>query len=126
MIAFHLKKEGFHFDQFNSQVPVLKRMKMVDRLNNPNNNMKIILLSLTAGGVGLNLVGANHLILLDLHWNPQLEKQAQDRIYRVGQEKPVFVYKFIMMDTIEKRFLDLQEKKNSMLTGSSRRSIKIS
>ncbi|CAH1101434.1 unnamed protein product [Psylliodes chrysocephalus] len=86
-------------------------MKMVDRLNNPNNNMKIILLSLTAGGVGLNLVWANHLILLDLHWNPQLEKQAQDRIYRDGQEKPVFVYKFIMMNTIEKRFLDLQEKK---------------
>lgn len=50
-----------------------------------------MLLSLTAGGVGLNLVGANHLFFLDLHWNPQLEMQAQDRIYRVGQRKKVFV-----------------------------------
>lgn len=52
-----------------------------------------MLLSLTAGGVGLNLVGANHLLLVDPHWNPQLEAQAQDRIYRVGQKKPVTIYK---------------------------------
>lgn len=52
-----------------------------------------MLLSLNAGGVGLNLIGANHLFLADLHWNPQLEHQAQDRIYRVGQKKPVHVYK---------------------------------
>ena len=55
----------------------------------------VLLLSLCAGGVGLNLVGANHLFLLDLHWNPALEAQAVDRIYRVGQTKPVFVHKFI-------------------------------
>lgn len=52
-----------------------------------------MLLSLSAGGVGLNLVGGNHLLLLDPHWNPQLESQAQDRIYRVGQTKPVQIYK---------------------------------
>lgn len=52
-----------------------------------------MLLSLTAGGVGLNLVGANHLLMVDLHWNPQLEAQACDRIYRVGQEKQVHIYK---------------------------------
>lgn len=51
------------------------------------------MLSLTAGGVGLNLVGANHLLLIDLHWNPQLERQAFDRIYRVGQVKDVHIYK---------------------------------
>lgn len=55
---------------------------------------QILLLSLCAGGVGLNLVGANHLLLTDLHWNPQLEAQAQDRIYRVGQKKPVHIYKY--------------------------------
>lgn len=55
--------------------------------------IQVMLLSLTAGGVGLNLVGGNHLLLLDLHWNPQLESQACDRIYRVGQEKPVHIYK---------------------------------
>lgn len=52
-----------------------------------------MLLSLTAGGVGLNLVGANHLFFVDPHWNPQLENQAQDRIYRMGQKKPVTIYK---------------------------------
>lgn len=57
----------------------------------------MLLLSLTAGGVGLNLIGANHLILMDLHWNPQLENQAQDRIYRVGQKKTVFVYKYVLL-----------------------------
>lgn len=56
-------------------------------------SFQIMLLSLTAGGVGLNLVGANHLMLLDLHWNPQLEAQAQDRVYRVGQKKPVYIWK---------------------------------
>ena len=55
----------------------------------------VLLLSLRAGGVGLNLVGANHLFLLDMHWNPALEAQAVDRIYRVGQNKPVFIHKFI-------------------------------
>lgn len=52
-----------------------------------------MLLSLTAGGVGLNLIGGNHLFLLDPHWNPQLEAQAFDRIYRVGQRKSVHIYK---------------------------------
>lgn len=53
---------------------------------------QVMLLSLCAGGVGLNLCGANHLLLLDPHWNPQLEEQARDRIYRVGQKKPVHIY----------------------------------
>lgn len=52
-----------------------------------------MLISLGAGGVGLNLVGANHLFLVDCHWNPQLEAQACDRIYRVGQKKNVFIHR---------------------------------
>lgn len=88
-----------------------------------------MLLSLTAGGVGLNLVGGNHLFLLDLHWNPQLEMQAQDRIYRVGQRKDVNVYKFMTVETIEERIKRLQETKleiaESMLTGSKIHSSKL-
>lgn len=87
------------------------------------------MLSLTAGGVGLNLVGANHLILVDLHWNPQLEMQAQDRIYRLGQTKTVHVYKLMAVDTIEERIKTLQEKKidlaESVLTGSKMQSSKL-
>ena len=83
-----------------------------------------MLLSLAAGGVGLNLVGANHLFLLDMHWNPQLEAQACDRIYRVGQKRNVKIHKFLCEDTVESRIQDLQVKKmdlaNNVLTGAKR------
>ncbi|ENN79038.1 hypothetical protein YQE_04505, partial [Dendroctonus ponderosae] len=129
LIRIHLKKQNIEFDQLDGKVPVVKRMDMVNKLNDSTNPMKVSgvdsgillnktdILSLTAGGVGLNLIGANHLFLLDLHWNPQLENQAQDRIYRVGQNKPVFVYKLMAVDTIEERIKLLQDKKLSMAEG---------
>lgn len=70
-----------------------------------------MLLSLKAGGVGLNLVGGNHLFLIDLHWNPALEQQAFDRVYRMGQEKNVFVHKYICQSTIEERIDQIQQRK---------------
>ena len=83
-----------------------------------------MLLSLAAGGVGLNLVGANHLFLLDMHWNPQLEAQACDRIYHLGQKRNVKIHKFLCEDTVESRIQDLQVKKmdlaNNVLTGAKR------
>ncbi|KAL1488858.1 hypothetical protein ABEB36_014653 [Hypothenemus hampei] len=75
----------------------------VDKLNNNY-------LSKT-GGVGLNLIGGNHLIFLDLHWNPQVERQAEDRINRLGQTKPIYIYKFIAINTIEERIKIIQETK---------------
>lgn len=76
-----------------------------------------MLLSLGAGGVGLNLVGANHLFLLDMHWNPQLESQACDRIYRVGQTKNVVIHRFLCEATVETRILQLQQKKLDLADG---------
>ncbi|CAB4066414.1 TTF2 [Lepeophtheirus salmonis] len=77
-----------------------------------------------AGGVGLNLVGGNHLFLLDMHWNPQLEQQACDRIYRVGQTRPVWIHKFLCENTVESKIHLLQQKKLSIadgvLTGAKR------
>ena len=73
-----------------------------------------MLLTLTAGGLGLNLVGANHLLLLDPHWNPQLQLQVADRVYRMGQTKPVSVYKFIAADTIEKKVEAIQDRKQNL------------
>ncbi|XP_050057902.1 transcription termination factor 2-like isoform X2 [Aphis gossypii] len=96
---------------FSGVVPVLLRNKMISEFNKVNSGPKILLLSLTAGGVGLNLVVANHLFLVDIHWNPQLEAQACDRIYRVGQQKPVNVYKFVCNDTIETSIQTIQTKK---------------
>lgn len=69
-----------------------------------------MLVSLQAGGVGLNLIGGNHLFLLNMHWNPALEQQAFDRIYRVGQKKTVFVHKFVVEKTVEERMLQVNFK----------------
>ncbi|KAK1124633.1 hypothetical protein K0M31_006006 [Melipona bicolor] len=103
--------KGASFNMFTGNVPIKERQGIMDSFNTPNSNPKILLLSLTAGGVGLNLVGGNHLLLIDIHWNPQLEVQAQDRIYRFGQKKDVFIYKYICKDTIEERIKLLQERK---------------
>ena len=72
---------------------------------------QVMLLSLQAGGVGLNLIGANHVFMLDVHWNPALEVQAADRCHRVGQTRDVVVHKFITEDSVEERILRLQEQK---------------
>ncbi|CAK9798659.1 Transcription termination factor 2 [Anthophora quadrimaculata] len=112
ILASHLSLiHGATFSMFTGNVPIKERQGIMDSFNTPNSDPKILLLSLTAGGVGLNLVGGNHLLLLDIHWNPQLEVQAQDRIYRFGQRKNVFIYKFICKDTIEERIKQLQERK---------------
>ncbi|KAE9547215.1 hypothetical protein FO519_009572, partial [Halicephalobus sp. NKZ332] len=81
------------------------------KFNQKNRGPQVMLLSLTAGGVGLNLIGGNHLFLMDLHWNPAREQQASDRIHRIGQEKNVFIHKLVCEDTIETRVLELQEEK---------------
>ncbi|CAG9863587.1 unnamed protein product [Phyllotreta striolata] len=111
LIAHHLKEQNIPFCQLDGKVPVAKRQEIIDQINDPNRPTKILLLSLKAGGVGLNLMGANHLFIMEPHWNPQMEIQAVARVYRLGQEKPVFIYKLIAAETIEKEILDIQEKK---------------
>jgi SNF2 family DNA or RNA helicase len=77
----------------------------------------IFLISLKAGGVGLNLTAADTIIHYDPWWNPAVENQATDRAYRLGQDKPVFVYKLIIANSIEEKILALQEKKASLVSG---------
>ncbi len=74
----------------------------------------ILLLSLKAGGVGLNLTAADHVVLLDPWWNPAVEDQAADRAHRIGQDKPVFVHRLVAADTVEERILLLQESKRQL------------
>jgi len=81
----------------------------------------IFLISLKAGGVGLNLVAADTVIHYDPWWNPAVENQATDRAYRIGQDKPVFVYKLIVENTVEEKILALQEKKKSLQEGIYKR-----
>jgi SNF2 family DNA or RNA helicase len=74
----------------------------------------VLLLSLKAGGTGLNLTAADHVFLMDLWWNPAVEDQAADRAHRIGQERPVFVYRLVAKDTVEERIVDLQQRKRGI------------
>ncbi len=73
------------------------------------------MISLKAGGTGLNLTAADTVIHYDPWWNPAAEEQATDRAHRLGQEKPVFVYKLVTEGTIEEKILALQEKKKAIV-----------
>jgi non-specific serine/threonine protein kinase len=73
------------------------------------------LISLKAGGVGLNLTAADYVIHIDPWWNPAVEMQAADRAHRIGQDKPVFIYKFIARDSVEEKILQLQERKKGIV-----------
>jgi len=92
-----------------------KREEAIERFTKGDAN--IFLISLKAGGVGLNLVAADTVIHYDPWWNPAVENQATDRAYRIGQDKPVFVYKLIVENSIEEQILKLQGKKKSLQDG---------
>ena len=77
----------------------------------------LLLLSLKAGGVGLNLTAADTVIHLDPWWNPAVEQQATDRAHRIGQDQPVFVYKLVVEGSIEERMLALQARKAALAEG---------
>jgi DNA repair and recombination RAD54-like protein len=95
-------------------MPIKKRQKLVDQFNDPDGNEFIFLLSSKAGGCGLNLIGANRLILLDPDWNPAADQQALARVWRDGQKKDCFVYRFIATGTIEEKIFQRQSMKQSL------------
>ncbi|XP_069143572.1 ATP-dependent helicase rhp16-like [Solanum lycopersicum] len=80
-------------------------------------NCKILLMSLKTGGVALNLTVASHVFIMDPWWNPAVQQQAQDRVHRIGQYKPVMIVRFLIENTIEERILALQEKKKLLFEG---------
>ncbi len=86
------------------------RQTLVESFQN-NDTMRVFLMSLKAGGVGLNLTAAEYVFLIDPWWNPAVEQQAIDRTHRIGQQNKVFAYKMICKDTVEEKILKLQEKK---------------
>jgi superfamily II DNA or RNA helicase len=74
----------------------------------------VLLISLKAGGTGLNLTAADHVFLCDPWWNPAVEDQAADRAHRIGQERPVLIYRMVAIDTVEERILELQQRKRAI------------
>jgi len=82
-----------------------------------NGEVPLFLISLKAGGVGLNLTAADTVIHYDPWWNPAAENQATDRAHRIGQDKSVFVYKLITEGTVEEKILELQDRKRELAEG---------
>ena len=110
IIGEELKKENIKHFKLTGQTKVGDRLKLVEEFNN-SSDIKVFLISLKAGGTGLNLIGADMVIHYDPWWNLSAENQATDRTYRIGQKKNVQVYKLITKDSIEERIYELQEKK---------------
>ncbi|TRY63698.1 hypothetical protein TCAL_00780 [Tigriopus californicus] len=108
-----LKPKGFCSVRYDGTMASVKRAKALNTFNEGAAN--VLLLSMKAGGVGLNLVAGNHLLYLDPAWNPALEEQCFNRVHRLGQTKEVFIYKFIVQNSIEERIVCLQDKKKALV-----------
>ncbi|ODM94785.1 Transcription termination factor 2 [Orchesella cincta] len=113
----HLKFRKFSSVYITGDLNIAERQDAMEKFNTRPSKPQIMLLSLAAGGVGLNLIGGNHVFFVEPHWNPQLELQAQDRVHRFGQEKNVFIRRYISQDTIEQRVLELQDMKLDLAEG---------
>ena len=107
-----LKKAGIPYCLLTGATPKEKRIQLVHQFN--EGDVPVFLISLKAGGTGLNLTGADVVIHCDPWWNLAAQNQAADRAHRIGQEKEVTVYRMIMRGTIEERILELQERKKDL------------
>ncbi len=112
IIKGHLEENNIRFSYLDGQTK--DRQTPVDQFQN-DENVRIFLISLKAGGTGLNLTAADYVIHYDPWWNPAVEMQATDRAYRIGQTKKVFSYKLISKDSVEEKIVRLQEKKKSLV-----------
>ena len=112
IVREELDKRGVPYAYLDGQTR--DRQGQVDRFQN-DDTLPFFLISLKAGGVGLNLTAADYVIHIDPWWNPAVEQQATDRTHRIGQEKPVFVTKLIARDTVEEKILLLQQRKRDLV-----------
>lgn len=113
LIGRALIRKGHLFFYLDGQTPAAERLEMSTRFNDGERDF--FLISLKAGGTGLNLTGADTVIMYDSWWNPAVEEQAADRAYRIGQKHPVQVIKLVARGTIEEKMQVLQEKKRHLI-----------
>ncbi|MFT6123586.1 MAG: superfamily II DNA or RNA helicase, partial [Oleiphilaceae bacterium] len=120
LIRKHLDKQGIQYQYLDGSTTMKKRQKAVNDFQSGRGD--VFLISLKAGGAGLNLTAADYVLHMDPWWNPAVEDQASDRAHRMGQQRPVTIYRFVMKDTIEDKIVDLHKHKrdlaNSLLEGS--------
>ncbi|MER2293694.1 MAG: C-terminal helicase domain-containing protein, partial [Aerococcus urinaeequi] len=113
LIATELSKRGQSYYYLDGQTSSEERVALCNRFNEGERDL--FLISLKAGGTGLNLTGADTVILYDLWWNPAVEEQAADRAYRIGQKNVVQVIKLVAKGTIEEKMNQLQESKKTLV-----------
>lgn len=113
LIKDKLRQEGVPFEYFDGSTSINDRQKAIENFQN-NDQCRVFLISLKAGGVGLNLTAADYVYIVDPWWNPAVEQQAIDRTHRIGQTKNIFAYRMICIDTIEDKILQLQERKRKL------------
>jgi superfamily II DNA or RNA helicase len=111
LVEPHLRDSGLDFARLDGTTR--DRGGVVRRFQDPA-GPPLLIASLKAGGVGLNLTAADHVFILDPWWNPAAEDQAADRAHRIGQDRPVMVYRLVARDTVEERILALQERKRAL------------
>lgn len=113
LIKKKLVEDDIKFEYFDGSTSAVDREKAIQNFQN-NDECRVFLISLKAGGVGLNLTAADYVYIVDPWWNPAVEQQAIDRTHRIGQTKNIFAYRMICIDTIEDKILQLQERKKKL------------
>ncbi|WP_295606750.1 DEAD/DEAH box helicase, partial [uncultured Lamprocystis sp.] len=111
-----LLKQDLHYPTYylHGGTARSRRETMITAFQDPESEPAIFVLSLKAGGVGITLTRANHVFHFDRWWNPAVEDQASDRAYRIGQDKTVFVHKFVTLGTLEERISDMINEKKAL------------
>jgi non-specific serine/threonine protein kinase len=112
LLRRELDQRGLRYEYLTGRTR--DRQKHVDAFQE-DPHIPFFLISLKAGGVGLNLTAADYVFHLDPWWNPAVEMQASDRAHRIGQDKPVFIYKIITRGSVEEKILQLQEQKLALV-----------
>ncbi|XP_033636975.1 DNA repair and recombination protein RAD54-like [Asterias rubens] len=108
------RQRNYIFVRLDGSMSIKKRAKMVERFNNPSSPEFIFMLSSKAGGCGLNLIGANRLVMFDPDWNPANDDQAMARVWRDGQKKECFIYRLLSTGTIEEKIFQRQAHKKAL------------
>jgi SNF2 family DNA or RNA helicase len=114
LIREKLKQHQIPFQYFDGSYTAIQREQAINEFQN-NQACRVFLISLKAGGMGLNLTAADYVYIVDPWWNPAVEQQAIDRTHRIGQTKNIFAYRMICKDTVEEKIMLLKEKKNSLV-----------
>ncbi|MEA1899854.1 MAG: DEAD/DEAH box helicase [Thermodesulfobacteriota bacterium] len=120
LIRAYLNEKNIHYQYLDGSTPVKQRKIAVDSFQAGKGD--VFLISLKAGGLGLNLTAADYVIHMDPWWNPAVEDQASDRAHRIGQHRPVTIYRLVARDTIEEKIVEMHSRKrdlaDSLLQGS--------